>query len=144
MATEPGDKIITYASYYDPMLAHLIRTKLEDNDIPCFVADENFLTANPIYNQAAGGIKLKIFERDLERCKEILAEDDALLEQANAEDLSSDAVICPYCGSTDVRYGSATEKKISWVAAVLSMCLAIFPFFANKAWHCFNCGKDFE
>jgi hypothetical protein len=129
MATEPGDKIITYASYYDPMLAHLIRTKLEDNDIPCFVADENFLTANPIYNQAAGGIKLKIFERDLERCKEILAEDDALIEQANAEDLSSDAVICPLLriDRCTIRFCNRKKDKLGscCIINVLS-CFSVF------------------
>src|SRR4051812_41685550 len=68
MALEQDEKIITFENYYDVMLAHIVRTKLEDNGIPCFIADENTLTANPLYNQAVGGIKLKIFERDLEKC----------------------------------------------------------------------------
>ncbi|WP_374950867.1 DUF2007 domain-containing protein [Mucilaginibacter sp.] len=139
-----GDKIITYASYYDPMLAQIIRSKLEDNDIPCFIADENFLTANPIYNQAAGGIKLKIFERDMERCREVLAEDDALIAESHEEDTSDSPVVCPYCGSVDVRHGAATEKKHHWMNRIFMILLSIFPFYANKAWHCFNCGKDFQ
>jgi hypothetical protein len=81
MAAQDEDKIITLENYYDPMLAHIIRTKLEDSGIPCFIADENTLTAQPFYNQAVGGIKLKIFERDLERCREVLAQDDNLDEQ---------------------------------------------------------------
>lgn len=85
MATDTNDNIITYQSYYDPMLAHIIRTKLEDNDIPCFIADENTLVANPIYNQALGGIKLKIFERDVDRVNEILSREDDLDEQADVE-----------------------------------------------------------
>ena len=68
MAIEQEDKIITYESYYDPMLAHIMRTKLEDNGISCFLADENTIGAQPFFNQAVGGIKLKIFERDLEKC----------------------------------------------------------------------------
>ncbi|OOQ60901.1 putative signal transducing protein [Mucilaginibacter pedocola] len=75
-----NDKIITFEQYYDPMLAHIIRTRLEDAGIPCFIADENTLVAQPFYNQAIGGIKLKIFERDLERCREVLAEDGELEE----------------------------------------------------------------
>jgi hypothetical protein len=73
MAEQPEDKIITFEQYYDPMLAHIIRTKLEDNGVPCFIADDNIISANPIYSNAVGGIKLKIFERDLERCREIVA-----------------------------------------------------------------------
>ena len=83
MATDNNDNIITYQSYYDPMLARIIRTKLEDNGIACYIADENTLAANPIYNQAVGGIKLKIFERDLERVNEILSREDDLDEQAD-------------------------------------------------------------
>lgn len=143
MAAEPQDRIITYESYYDPMLAHIIRSKLEDSGIPCFVADENFLTANPIYNQAAGGIKLKIFERDRERCHEILAEDDAPIAESHIEEDNENAVICPYCGATNVRYGSATESKTTWFVSVISFLFFIFPFYAKKAWHCFNCRKDF-
>ena len=138
MATEPREKIITYASYYDPMLAHLIRTKLEDNDIPCFVADENFLAANPIYNQAVGGIKLKIFERDLQRCREILADDEALIAQTNEDQPDVDTIICPNCGSTDVRDRAA--DKPAWK----NLLSALWPFNASKNWHCLNCGKDFE
>jgi hypothetical protein len=80
MSDQTNDKIITFESYYDPMLAHIIRTRLEDAGINCFIADENTLVAQPFYNQAVGGIKIKIFERDLERCREILAEDSELGE----------------------------------------------------------------
>lgn len=78
MSEPTNDKIITFEQYYDPMLAHIIRTRLEDAGIPCFIADENTIGAQPFYNQAIGGIKLKIFERDLERCKEVLSEDNEL------------------------------------------------------------------
>nr|WP_294950033.1 DUF2007 domain-containing protein [uncultured Mucilaginibacter sp.] len=79
--SEPiNDKIITFESYYDPMLAHIIRTRLEDAGIDCFMADENTIGAQPFYNQAIGGIKIKIFERDLERCREVLSEDNELGE----------------------------------------------------------------
>jgi hypothetical protein len=80
-----NDKIITFESYYDPMLAHIIRSRLEDSGIPCFIADENIIGANPLYNQAVGGVKLKIFERDIERCREILATDDDLNESDEFE-----------------------------------------------------------
>ena len=78
MSDTTNDKIITFQTYYDPMLAHIIRTRLEDAGVPCFIADENAITAYPFYNQAIGGIKLKIFEHDLERCNEILAEENEL------------------------------------------------------------------
>jgi hypothetical protein len=146
MAKPIEDKIITFERYYDPMLAHIIRTRLEDNGIPCFIADDNIISANPIYNNAVGGIKLKIFERDLDRCRELLAESGDLHEQDHFEiDEETHApVICPYCGSTNVRYGSATEKKANWFVVIISLLLTVLPFYARKAWHCFNCRRNFE
>ena len=32
------EKIITFESYHDPMLAHIIRANLEDHGILCFIA----------------------------------------------------------------------------------------------------------
>jgi hypothetical protein len=72
------DDIVTFETYYNPMLAEIIRTKLEDNGIPCFITDESLGTLYPVYNQGGGGIKVKVFARDLEKCKEIVAEEPGL------------------------------------------------------------------
>lgn len=72
------DDIVTFETYYDPMLAQIIRTKLEANGIPCFIADESLGVMIPIYNQAIGGIKIKVFARDLEQCREIVADEPGL------------------------------------------------------------------
>ena len=29
------EKIITFETYHDPMLAHIIRAKLDDHNMPC-------------------------------------------------------------------------------------------------------------
>jgi hypothetical protein len=68
------EEIVTFETFYDPILAEIIRTKLEANGIPCFLADENMGSIYPVYNQGGGGIKLKVFARDLENCKEIRAD----------------------------------------------------------------------
>jgi hypothetical protein len=135
-------KIVTFESYYDPMLAHIVRTRLEASGIPCFIADENTLWANPYHNQAIGGVKIKVFENDLERCYEILAtEADS---DNDIEEETINAIICPFCGSKNVRYGPATEKRVHWFIATISLLLLIFPFYAHYAWHCFNCQRDFK
>jgi hypothetical protein len=146
MSKEPEEKIVTFETYYDVMLAHIIRTKLEDNGISCFIEDEYMSTLNPIYNQALGGVKLKVFERDLEKCREIVAAEGDLHDQDHVEidEETQHAVICPFCGSTNVRYGAATERKAHWFTFIISFFLSVFPFYARKAWHCFNCQQDFE
>lgn len=137
------DQIITLEIYQDPALAHIIRARLESNGISCFLADENMIGINPLYNQALGGIKLKIFEHDLEKCREILAEDEELELEETAPTTEA-FMTCPYCHSTEVRNGQATTDKFSLWTMLLSFIMLIYPFYSKKAWHCFNCGKDFN
>lgn len=75
------EEIVVFETYYDRMLAEIIRTKLEANGIPCFLSDESIGTMYPVYNQGAGGIKLKVFARDVEKCLEIIDRDDEIDEQ---------------------------------------------------------------
>ncbi|MDF2433519.1 MAG: hypothetical protein JWP44_3150 [Mucilaginibacter sp.] len=136
------DKIITFESYYDPMLAHIVRSRLEANGISCFIADENTIGANPLYNQAVGGIKIKIFERDLQRCREILATEGDLHEQDHFEidDETNTYVVCPFCASTNVSNISADNES----GLLDSFINLVNPFNSQKNWHCNNCQQDFE
>ncbi|MCC8423352.1 DUF2007 domain-containing protein [Mucilaginibacter sp. UR6-11] len=131
------DKIVTLESYYDPMLAEIILARLAANGIPCFLADENTLSANPFYNQAIGGIKIKVFEHDLEKCREILAE-KFIPQSADEEPLS-----CPNCGSVNVSYGSATFKK-NWFSIIISALISTFPVYLRRTWICADCGANFD
>jgi hypothetical protein len=78
------ENIVTFETFYDPLLAEIIRAKLAANGIPCFLADENMGTIYPAYNQGGGGIKLKVFERDVETCAKIVADDT----EATDEDIN--------------------------------------------------------
>lgn len=75
------EEIVVFETYYDRMLAEIIRAKLEANGVPCFLSDESIGTMYPVYNQGAGGIKLKVFQRDVVKAKEIVSQDDQLDEQ---------------------------------------------------------------
>jgi len=139
------DNIITFRSYYDPMLAHIVRTRLEANGIPCFIADENAIGANPLYNQAVGGVKLKIFERDVARCQEILDTEGDLHEQDHIEidNETNTYVVCPYCSSTNVGHIAEGKDKGEWPILDSIMNLAN-PFQAQMNWRCNNCQREFE
>ncbi|RFZ90876.1 DUF2007 domain-containing protein [Mucilaginibacter conchicola] len=144
MATESNDNIITFERYYDPMLAHIVRTRLEDNGIPCFIADENVIAANPMFNNAVGGIKLKIFERDLERCKQILALEGDLHERDHIEiDEDDQAVACPYCASTNVKHRLADDTT-SGISGLLSTLSGLLSFKGKSEWYCYNCQREFD
>ena len=135
------DKIVTLDAFYDHMLAEIIRARLEANGISCFIADNNIIGANPLYNQAVGGIKIKVFEHDLEKCRDILSQSEEL--PLTDEKTDQTETTCPYCHSSNVRYGAATVVKTNWFFSLISFLSITYPL-PRKSWHCFNCGKDFE
>jgi len=78
---QKDDEIVTLRTFYNPMEAEIIRTKLEANDIPSLIADESLGILYPVYNQGGGGIKLKVFAKDIEKAEEILSEESSLSDE---------------------------------------------------------------
>jgi Putative prokaryotic signal transducing protein len=142
------DKTVVYSTYYNPMEANIIKAKLEDSGFACFLADENVATLNPLYNQAIGGVKLIVFERDVEAISALLAEDNGLAfepsDEIIDEEESEGKTVCEQCGSTNVGYGMATHKKYSIWATILAFLTFTTPIKANKCHHCYDCGYEFE
>ena len=79
------DDIVTFQTYYNLMEAEIIRTKLESNGIPCFITDESLGVLYPVYNQGGGGVKVKVFARDLEKCRGVVADETAPSPDENIE-----------------------------------------------------------
>lgn len=69
------DKIIVFETFYDPIEANIIKTRLIDAGVQCFLSDEN-IGGQIGYNQAIGGVKLHLFEGDVEVAKAILSEEE--------------------------------------------------------------------
>jgi len=141
-----NDKTIVYSTYYNPMEANIIRAKLEDMSFACFLADENVAIINPLYNQAIGGVKLIVFERDVDEINQLLAEDsnEILAEEAkNFLDTASEIFVCEKCGSNNVSYGMATKNKFNWWVILTSVIVGIFyPGKGNKCYYCYDCGHE--
>jgi len=143
------DRTVVYSTYYNPMEANIIKAKLEDSGFACFLADENVSTIQPLYNQAIGGVKLIVFERDVEAINALLAEDNSLdfelPDEITGEEKSAEGkTVCEKCGSTNVGYGMATDKKYSLWATILAFLTFTTPIKANKCHHCYDCGYEFE
>ena len=138
------DKIIVYRTFYNPIEANIIKTRLEDAEIPCFLTDENVATIQPPYNQAIGGVKLNVFEKDVEQINTLLADDLELDVPEMEAEQAEEKVACEKCGSSNVSYGIATKNKHSWWVAVHSLLLMVYPFKVNKCYHCYRCGHEFN
>jgi len=69
------DKIVTLESYIDFMQAEIALGKLQTAGISCFI-DENATSIYPLYSEALGAYKIKVFKRDVEKSREILGREE--------------------------------------------------------------------
>jgi len=141
------ENIIVLDSFYEPLAAHLARTKLEAAGIPCFLTNENLVSLNRMYSPVAGGVRLHIYQRDATRAAEVLrppvvmqAVPGGLAPPAGPEAVP--ALTCPRCGSAGgVFAGAAPPGAANWFVALLSR-LRRYPL-QGRAHHCFHCGLNF-
>lgn len=146
------DKIIVFETFYNPIEANIVKSRLMDAGVQCFLSDENTITINPLYTQALGGVKLHLFERDIATARDILQDEgiEAALNEVVEEDFESPTgeiqslTTCPDCGSTNVGYVQATKRRFGLLTVIVSFLLMIYPFSVKKTNHCFDCGCEFE
>ena len=63
--------IITLITFFDATKAHIVKTKLESENIPCFISDGNLFPTHSFFTNE-GGIKLKVNSRDLEKAQKLI------------------------------------------------------------------------
>jgi len=64
-----AEKLVTIATYGNPIEANLAKIKLASEDIDCFLADEN---AVAVYGGIVGTVKLQVRQSNVERATEVL------------------------------------------------------------------------
>ena len=141
------ENIIVLDSYYEPLAAHLARTKLEAAGIPCFLTNENLVSLNRMYSPVAGGVRLHVYQRDAAQATEVLRElpvmratPGGLAEPRPPAEVAQPR--CPRCGSDEVAYDAAAQPGAThWFVALLSR-LRRYPL-QGRAHHCFHCGLDY-
>lgn len=65
-------KRITILTFDYPHDAIFAKSRLESEGIEVYLKDEHTVQANPLYSGAIGGVKLQVFESDLENARKIL------------------------------------------------------------------------
>lgn len=117
------------------MDAHLLMSRLESEEIECWLQDENTVTINPIWTNAVGGIKLMVKKDDYTRALEIFKE---------TENNRKQAVGCPNCKGHNVEFVSSPRKTSNWISAIFGFMFVNFAMPADKVYHCFDCGHEFK
>ena len=65
-------KLIAVRSYDDYISANIILGRLKEEDINCFLQDENTVTTIPFLSNITGGIKLLVPEQEVNRAIALL------------------------------------------------------------------------
>lgn len=125
---------VTLNSYNNYIEAHIAKGVLEEQNIRCWLKDENTVTIDPILTNAIGGIKVMVAKQDAQRGWEILT-------QLKKEQKM--AVICPSCGSNNIELVSTPRKPINWISAISTFFLGDFAMTIEKVNHCFECKHEF-
>lgn len=134
-------ELITIKTFDNPMEAHIVKSRLENEGIHCFLFDENMVSLNPLYNVTVGGIKLKINDKDTEKAKQVLKE----IQKSPITDESNDELRCPSCASNDLISGYKSMRGGSgFFAAIISFVLMVFPIYYKTVYKCKNCDNEFR
>ena len=70
------ENIVVFSSYGTVTEANLIKTKLDAYGIPCFLSGENFNSLYPFRNEIFSGVRLHVFEQDVDQINQILFEEN--------------------------------------------------------------------
>jgi hypothetical protein len=123
-----AEEPITVATFSLPMEAQLARMRLESEGVPVYVQSMNLASVNWLMSNALGGIQVQVPPSEAIRARQILADNPVTAEVPE--------VVCPKCGSPDVR-----RAKLSWRLSMLSTHLLSVPLpFTRENLRCTKCG----
>jgi hypothetical protein len=115
----------TVAAYSLVSETHAPLSRLHSAGIAAVVRDEHSIQFNWLWSDAIGGVKIEVPDDDYEAARELLG----------LKPTETGVIICPHCGSNDVRV-----RPLS-VAAAVFMALKIPIPCSLQAVDCRSCGK---
>jgi len=127
-------QFVTIQVYDNYVSAHIAKGRLEEDNIACWLKDENTVTLDPILTNAVGGIKLMVSEVQAERALIILRETEARHKALHP---------CPQCDSQNVELVSSARKASNWLSAFIGLFATNYAIPIEKVMHCFNCGHEY-
>lgn len=116
--------------------AHLIKGRLNNEGIDCYITNENIATLKPAYNDLLGfGVEIMIKEDDLVRACELLTD---------KFEPEKPITICPFCGSNRIGIGYVKNKIFMYLRILLAMFLVRPLGNVNTKYYCKQCKKEIK
>ena len=112
--------------------ADALCAQLEANGIRTYVPDQGMVTANPLFANAIGGIRIQVAEDDIPHAYKILKERLPAAAKGMFE--------CPVCGSDSVRYERVSKRFAFLVILLIGIPLLWF----KRQCTCEECGHKWK
>ena len=122
-------------SYDNYITANLHLQQLEEEGIRAYLQDENISIINPVLSNASGGIKLVVYEEQLQRALEIIN---------SIEERYRTSISCPRCKSNNIHLVANIKKASNWYTAILTSFFGNYAVPANTVYRCFECGLQMD
>ena len=130
-------KLVTIKTFDRAEEAHIFRSRLEAEGIPCFLQGENISFIHPYHNIASGNIRLQV---PADRTSDALA---TLIEIDTKPFYSDDGelIICPGCQEIDFEKCSIDYSQTSGFKRFFLFLIGIKPLQYNTL-KCKNCHHE--
>lgn len=129
-------KTVKLITCNDAVQAHILQGALENEGIESILHNENFSTLYKGFVNSIAGVDILVMEEDYEKAVQVLKENQSWPEEL---------VLCPYCGSSEIKFALKKGGRVRAACATVIAMLAGAPP-GNNHWHytCKQCGKTFE
>ena len=114
--------------------ASMMMQRLEEEGIKAYLKDEHTVTLSPMFSNAIGGIKLMVYNDQLER---------AIVLISNLEKQYLEAGACPQCGSLQVQY-ITKQDPANWLTGLISWFFSSYAITIKQVYHCYECDHEFD
>lgn len=131
---------IAIATFSQPVEAHLARTKLESEGIPCVIGNENLVRVDWFLSNAVGGVKVMVPRWEAEHARDVLRPRPRLVVVAERGAPFDGEMICPRCRSDDVYYRRYNRR----VAGIFMLLLGFLIPWRDRRWTCTRCGYEWK
>ena len=125
-----NDNYTILASFKFSTEAHVVKSKLDSEGIKTLLMDEKTIDTDPLISNAIGGVKLLVFNDDLEKAVKIYNEIRVYQKDENGNDLH-----CTSCKSTHILIAPLKRNNFFFM---------LFPFFESRKYICNACKTVFK
>jgi hypothetical protein len=130
-------KLLTLCRFRDMPKALLAKSVLESAGIECLLGDANIIRTDWLWSNLVGGVKLRVFEEDLEEASRLL-EQNTLEGSAPQSAGDFQPPRCPRCHSLEVSLDDLPNSETAGSST------GARPTEGDPGWTCQSCGNQWR